>query len=94
MLSGLIMGVFFSLNFLLSVSHNTFLSLLSYLVFAVILVTTYRFTIRFRDTECGGAISYGRAFSYILLLYFFAALISSVVNTFIFNTLIRVILKR
>lgn len=80
MLNGLIMGVLFSANFLLSVSQNTFLSLLSYVVFALILVTTYRFTIRFRDIECEGFITYGRAFSYILLLYFFAALISSIVK--------------
>lgn len=80
MLNGLIMGVLFSLNFLLSVSQNTFLSLLSYVVFAAILVGTYRFALRFRDTECGGFISYGRAFSFVLLLFFFAALISSIVK--------------
>jgi len=36
--------------------------------------------IRFRDIECKGFISYWKAFSLILLTFFFAAVISSVVK--------------
>ena len=42
---GLIMGLIFSVNFLLSVTGNPIISLLGYLVVAVILVLTYRFSV-------------------------------------------------
>ena len=80
MINGLIMGVLFSVNFLLSISKVTFLILLSYLVISFIVVGIYRMSIRFRDVECGGAIRYGKAFSFIVLTFFFAALISSIVK--------------
>ena len=35
---------------------------------------------QFRDTECNGIITYSKAFSLILLTFFFAAIISSVVK--------------
>jgi hypothetical protein len=78
--NGLIMGVIFSVNFLLSVSGITALVLLTYAVSIVILVMLYRISIQFRDTECEGTISYGKAFSHILLIFFYAALISTVVK--------------
>ena len=37
-------------------------------------------SIRFRDVECSGTIKYGKAFSFIVLTFFFAALISSIVK--------------
>ena len=80
MLNGLIMGVLFSINFLLSISKVTFLVLLSYLIISFILVGIYRMSVRFRDVECGGNIKYGKVFSFIVLTFFFAALISSIVK--------------
>lgn len=80
MLNGLIMGVIFSLNFLLSISKVPSLTLLSYVVVTFILVGMYRLTVRFRDVDCEGVITYGKAYSFILLTFFFAAIISSVVK--------------
>lgn len=80
MTNGLILGILFSLNFLLSISKITPLVLISYGLMTFILVLTYRFTIRFRDKECLGEINFGKAFSFIILSYFFAALISSIVK--------------
>jgi hypothetical protein len=78
--NGLILGVIFSINFLLSVSKITALMLLTYAVAAIILVMLYRISVRFRDTECEGVISYGKAFLHIILIFFYAALISTVVK--------------
>lgn len=80
MLNGLIMGGIFSVNFLLSISKVSALTLVSYLVVTLIVITMYRMTIRYRDMECDGAITYVKAFVYILLTFFYAALISTVVK--------------
>jgi len=80
MFNGLIMGVIFSVNFLFSVSKITTLVLLTNMMAVFIVVGMYRMTIRFRDTECKGIITYWKAFSFILLTFFFAAIISSVVK--------------
>ncbi|MDD3321838.1 MAG: DUF4199 domain-containing protein [Paludibacter sp.] len=85
MTNGLILGVLFSVNFLLSVSKSIPLVLLSYGLMAFILVLTFQFSKRFRDKECNGIISFGKSFSFILLSYFFAALISSIVKFIYFQ---------
>ncbi|MFT3751411.1 MAG: DUF4199 domain-containing protein [Paludibacter sp.] len=78
--NGLILGAIFSVNFLLSVSGISALALLTYAVALIILVMLYKIAIRFRDVDCEGSITYGRAFLYILLIFFYAALISTVVK--------------
>ena len=85
MFNGLIMGVIFSINFLFSVSKITSLLLLTNLLAIFIIIGIYRMAIRFRDTECKGYITYWKAFSLILLTFFFAALISSVVKYIYFQ---------
>lgn len=80
MQNGLILGVIFSINFLLSTSKITTLILLTYIIAIVIVATIYKFTIRFRDDESNGVITYGKAFKYIIYLFFYAALISTVVK--------------
>jgi len=85
MINGLIMGGLFSLNFLLSISKNTSLLLLSYGIAIIIIVTMYKMSIRYRDGECEGAISYGKSLSYVLLTFFYAALISTVVKYIYFQ---------
>lgn len=85
MYNGLIMGILFSINFLLSITKITPLVLISYGLITFILVVTYRTTIRFRDNECLGEINFGKAFSFIVLTYFFAALISSIVKYIYFQ---------
>jgi len=80
MFNGLIMGVIFSINFLLSVSKITSLVLLTNVIAVLIVVGIYRQSIKFRDTECEGFITYWKSFSLILLTFFYAALISSVIK--------------
>ena len=77
---GLILGALFSVNFLLSVPNSSLLGLLSWLVTAAILVATYKMAIRYRDNNCEGFISYGKAFSLIVFMFFFAAIISAFVK--------------
>jgi len=85
MFNGLIMGVIFSINFLLSVSKITSLVLLTNVIAVLIVVGIYRQSIKFRDTECEGFISYWKSFSLILLTFFYAALISSVIKYIYFQ---------
>lgn len=85
MLNGLIMGGLFSINFLFSVSKISALVILSYVMITIIVVGIYKMSIRFRDEECEGAISFGKTFSFILLTFFFAAIISSVVKYIYFQ---------
>lgn len=84
---GLIMGIVFSVNFLLSISGNAIITLLGYLVVAFICVLTYRFTVAYRDKENGGTISFGHAFFFIILLFLFAAIISSLFKFIYFKYL-------
>jgi len=80
MYNGLIMGVIFSINFLFSVSKITSLVVLTNVIAILIIIGIYRMAMQFRDTECNGIITYSKAFSLILLTFFFAAIISSVVK--------------
>ncbi len=77
---GLFLGLTFSVNFLLSVANSLWCGLLTYFVMAAIVYLTYRFACHYRDTEQGGVVSYGRSLWYIVVLYIFAAIISSVVK--------------
>ncbi len=85
MSNGLIMGVLFSLNFLLSIQKNALFIFLSYFAISAIVIGMYRMAIRFRDTQCEGFISYRKAFSIILYTFFFAALVSSIVKYIYFQ---------
>lgn len=76
--NGLILGILFTLNFLLSISKTIPFILLSYALMAFILVYTYQSAKRYRDRVCEGFINYGNVFSFILLSYFFAGLISAI----------------
>jgi hypothetical protein len=85
MFNGLIMGVLFSTNFLFSVSKNSVLQFLTNFIIILILVVIYKMTLRYRDVDCEGEIKYGKAFSFILLTFFFAAIISSIVKYIYFE---------
>ena len=78
--SGLIMGLLFSVNFLFSIAKIPVLQFLTYIIAGFILVGMHKMSVRYRDMECDGAISYGKAFLFILLTFFYAALISTVVK--------------
>ena len=82
---GLILGVLFSVNFLLGITGNAWLKLLSNFVMVAILVAVYKMSVRFRDNDCKGVITYGKAFSLIVLMFFFAAIISSLVKYIYFQ---------
>jgi len=84
---GAIMGVLFSVNFLLSTMGKVG-NILSYVAVGTIAYCTYYFTCLFRDRECEGALTYGKGLSYIVMLYFFAAIISATVK-FVFFTWIK-----
>jgi len=85
MFNGIIMGVIFSVNFLFSVSKIALLITFTNILAVLIVVLIYRLSIKFRDTECEGFITYGKALLYILYSFFFAALISSVVKYIYFQ---------
>ncbi len=85
MVNGLIMGAMFSINFVISIAKITILGLLSYVIITLILVGIYKMVIRFRDVDCKGEITYWKSFSFILLTFFFAAIISSVVKYIYFQ---------
>lgn len=77
---GLILGIVFSVNFILSISGNMFFGLLSYVAVGLIIYLTYKYTMSYRDTDCAGTISYRHALAFVILLFVFAALISAIVK--------------
>ena len=62
---GLIVGLIFTANFLMSASQNVILMLLTYPVIIGILYLTYRFTKTFRDEEHAGFISFSRIVGFV-----------------------------
>ncbi len=85
MINGLILGTLFSVNFLMSASGLAFMSLLSLVLMVVIVFVMFKLVVKFRDTESDAVISYRVSFSYILLSFFFASLISSAVKFVFFK---------
>lgn len=72
---GLIIGLFLAFNFLFATTNNIILFYLSNLFFLLTFFYVYRFTVQFRDKERNGIISYGEAFLYVLLLFFFGGIV-------------------
>ena len=77
MQNGLIMGGIFALNFIFAVSQITILSYLSNITPILILYITFRMVVHYRENERKGAISYGQSLRYIVLLFFYGSLIST-----------------
>lgn len=77
---GLVLGVLFSLNFLLSITKIASLVLLTYIIAIFIVIVMYKMSVRFREKDCEGSISYSRALIYVQLTFFYAALISTIVK--------------
>lgn len=82
MFVGLILGILFSLNFLISLIGSGFAGFLSFIITILIVYYTYHSVIKYRDMECEGAITYGKSLTYIILSFFFAALIGAAVKFF------------
>jgi hypothetical protein len=77
MQNGLIMGLLFSINFICIALNNQYFS---FIFATLILLTTFRLTVCFRDSENEGQITYKKAYNYIVLLFFYASIISCVVK--------------
>lgn len=80
MRNGLILGVLFTTNFFLANPAVPLLGLLSYAMKGFILYLTYKYTVKFRDNNRAGAISFGQAGTFVFLMFFFASLISALVK--------------
>ncbi len=77
--NGLLIGVLLSLKFLLSTQNNGLSSLIAFSISIFIVVVMFLMVKRFRDKDCEGYISYGNSFSYLLQIYVYGAIISSLV---------------
>lgn len=77
---GLQIGACLGIAFILSAIGKTGLAVAAWLIQIMVLVFAYRYARHYRDTECGGKMRYSQAFSYILLLFFFAALVGGLIK--------------
>ena len=80
MIYGLMMGILFSVNFIISIPQGAIFRIVSFLITIVIVIVMYRYSVKYRDNECGGYITYGKSFSFIVLTFFFASIISAIVK--------------
>lgn len=78
----LIIGGLLSLKFLLSASKIGVLGLIANIISILIIYLMYRFSTQYRENECNGSISYGKAFGFIFKLYFYGTIISSLIALF------------
>lgn len=79
---GLVLGVCFGVAFILSAIGITGLGVLSWLIQISTLYLVWLFTRNYRETECGGTMRFMQAWSYVLLLFFFAALVGGIIKFF------------
>lgn len=77
MTNGLIVGVLFSLKFLLSTSKGLLFNSLSFILFIAIILVMYKMAVSFRDRQLKGFISYWGVVNLTIMTFFFAALISA-----------------
>jgi len=75
MRNGLIIGLLLSLKFIFSTQNSGILSFLSIMISISIVVLLYTLSVKFRDNELTGTISYGHAFSTIFQNYLYGAII-------------------
>ena len=83
-----IVGLLLSAKFILSTQSNSIFAFLTLFTSVSIIFVLYRITIRFRESECDGIISYFDAFKYIFLIYFLGSIVSSIV-VFIYTQFIN-----
>ncbi len=80
MRAGLILGAMIILLFVCMTTTHVLTTIATPLLIGAILWLTYHYAKHYRDTECNGTITYRQAFSYMLILYFFAALVAGVLR--------------
>ena len=79
MVNGLWIGLLLSLKFLLSTQKTNILAFASLIISISIIFVLFKITLSFREKELNGIIDFKKAFNYIFQLYFFGAVISSLV---------------
>ena len=75
---GAVMGLLFSLNFLVTTVKS--IAFLQYLFIVVIIYCAYRFVVHCRENVMDGVISYGSALWYNMQLFMYGAMISALVR--------------
>jgi hypothetical protein len=75
---GAIMGLVFSINFLITTVKS--LAFLQYGFVAVIIYLVYRFSVHCRENVMDGVMSYGSALWYIMQLFMYGSMISALVR--------------
>ena len=75
---GAVMGLLFSLNFLVTTVKS--IAFLQYLFIVVIIYCAYRFVVHCRENVMDGVISYGSALWYNMQLFMYGAMISAMVR--------------
>ena len=83
---GAIMGLVFSINFLITTVKS--LAFLQYGFVVVIIYLAYRFAVHCRENVMDGAMSYGTALWYVMQLFMYGAMISAMVR-YVFYTYIK-----
>lgn len=79
---GTAMGIFWTIKFILFPlgMTNPLLLMLFFFLTLVVPVVGYQFARKYRDRECGGVISYSRAFLFTAFMYMFAALFATIIH--------------
>ena len=79
---GTAMGIFWTIKFILFPlgMTNPLLLMLFFFLTLVVPVVGYQFARKYRDQECGGVISYSRAFLFTAFMYMFAALFATIIH--------------
>ncbi len=80
MRAGLTLGLVIILLFVCMTIPHMLTTIATPLLMGMVLWLTYRYAKDYREIECHGVLSYGQALSYILILYFFAALVAGVLR--------------
>lgn len=87
---GTLMGIFWALKFaLFPMGMSIPLMLVAFFALTVIGVPVLgtRFAARYRDRECGGTLTFSRAFLFTAFMYLFAALFASIAHYIYFRYL-------
>lgn len=82
MIMGLEIGIWFTINFIVNAQQlrHPELWLLSYLVTFYVGYGIYRAAQHYKQFECGGKISFGQAYSYILWLFLCASVVAALLR--------------
>ena len=75
---GAIMGVIFSINFLITTIKS--LAFAQYIFVVIIVYAVYKFAIHCRENVMEGSISYGSALWYVMQLFMYGSMISALVR--------------